>query len=117
MASRGTWASRCRPRPSGTSCRPSRGASPPAFDELIRQAAQGEVLHDDDTTVKILELMGPRGRQEALAGVATYASDSDERRGLYTSGVVALRDGHRVALFFSGRRHAGENLARVLAHR
>jgi hypothetical protein len=31
-----------------------------------------------------------------------------------TSGVVALRDGHQVALFFSGRRHAGENLAQVL---
>jgi transposase len=89
----------------------------PAFAELIRQAAQGDVLHNDDTTVKILELMGQRGRQEALAGAAGDASDSDERRGLYTSGVVALRDGRRVALFFSGRRHAGENLARVLAHR
>jgi transposase len=43
--------------------------------------------------------------------------DTDGRRGLYTSGVVALRDGHRVALFFSGRRHAGENLAQVLKHR
>ena len=41
-----------------------------------------------------------------------------KRRGLFTSGVVVkLRDGHRVALFFSGRRHAGENLAQVLAHR
>jgi transposase len=89
----------------------------PAFAELIRQAAQGEVLHNDDTTVKILELMGDRARQEALAGAATDASDSDERSGLFTSGVVALRDGYRVALFFSGRRHAGENLARVLAHR
>jgi transposase len=89
----------------------------PAFDELIRQAAQGEVLHNDDTTVKILELMGERARQEALADAAGDASDSDERRGLYTSGVVALRDGHRVALFFSGRRHAGENLAHVLKHR
>jgi transposase len=89
----------------------------PAFDELIRQAAQGEVVFNDDTTVKILELMGERGRQEAPAGAAPDASDSDERRGLYTSGVVALRDGHRVALFFSGRRHAGENLAQVLKHR
>ena len=89
----------------------------PAFAELIRQAAQGEVLHNDDTTVKILELMGERGRQEALAGAAGDASDADERSGLYTSGVVALRDGHRVALFFSGRRHAGENLAQVLKHR
>jgi hypothetical protein len=89
----------------------------PAFDELIRQAAQGEVVYNDDTTVKILELMGERGRQEAPAGAAPDASDSDERRGLYTSGVVALRDGHRVALFFSGRRHAGENLEQVLRHR
>ncbi|MFL5336100.1 MAG: transposase, partial [Geminicoccaceae bacterium] len=89
----------------------------PAFAELVRQAAQGDVLHNDDTTVKILELMGDRARQGALAGVATDASDSDERSGLFTSGVVALRDGHRVALFFSGPRHAGENLARVLEHR
>ena len=89
----------------------------PAFDELIRQAAQGEVLHNDDTTVKILELMGERGRQEALAGAAGDVGDADQRTGLYTSGVVALRDGHRVALFFSGRRHAGENLAQVLKHR
>ena len=89
----------------------------PAFAELIRQAAQGEVLHNDDTTVKILELMGERGRQEALAGAAGDVGDSDQRTGLYTSGVVALRDGRRVALFFSGRRHAGENLAQVLAHR
>ena len=89
----------------------------PAFEELVRQAAQGDVLHNDDTTVKILELMGPDGRQDALRSAAEDASVSDERSGLYTSGVVALRDGHRVALFFSGRRHAGENLAQVLKHR
>jgi transposase len=86
----------------------------PAFHELIRQAAQGEVLHNDDTTVKILELMGERARQKAPDG---GGDDADGRRGLYTSGVVALRDDHRVALFFSGRRHAGENLAEVLKHR
>src|SRR5262245_27846267 len=85
----------------------------PAYEELIRQAAQGEVLHNDDTTVKILELMG-RSRQEALAGAPGEGNDADERSGLFTSGVVALRDGRRVALFFSGRRHAGENLAEVL---
>ena len=89
----------------------------PAFEELIRQAAQGDVLHSDDTTVKILELMGPGGRQDVLLNVADEVSVADERSGLYTSGVVALRDGFRVALFFSGRRHAGENLAQVLKHR
>ena len=90
------------------------GSLAPVLDELIRQAAQGEVLHNDDTTVKILELMGERSRQEARASAE---DDADGRRGLYTSGVVALRDGHRVALFFSGHRHAGENLAQVLKHR
>jgi transposase len=88
----------------------------PAFEELIRQAAQGEVLHNDDTTVKILELMGRR-RPEVLAGAEGEGNGADERSGLFTSGVVALRDGWRVALFFSGRRHAGENLAEVLKFR
>jgi hypothetical protein len=86
----------------------------PAFDELIRQAAQGEVLHNDDTTVKILELMG-EGRSKILA--QGEGNDADQRTGLFTSGVVALRDGRKVALFFSGHRHAGENLAEVLKHR
>jgi transposase len=84
----------------------------PAFAELIRQAAQGDVLHNDDTTVKILELMGERGPRDGNTEEAGDAAD--QRTGLYTSGVVALRDGRRVALFFSGRRHAGENLAEVL---
>jgi transposase len=89
----------------------------PAFAELLRQAAQGEVVHNDDTTVKILELMGRRDPQDTSLEVEGDASTADERKGLYTSGVVALPDGFRVALFFSGRRHAGENLSEVLAHR
>jgi len=79
----------------------------PAFEELIRQAAQGDVVHNDDTTVKILELMGDRGREARDAG-------DPSRTGLFTSGIVASRQGKRMALFFSGRRHAGENLAEVL---
>lgn len=94
----------------------------PVFDELIRQAAQGEVLHNDDTTVRILEFMGKRARQEALAedssDPATAKSQAEaKRRGLFTSGIVSTTEGRRMALFFSGRQHAGENLADVLAHR
>ena len=84
----------------------------PAYDELIRQAAQGEVVYNDDTTVKILELMGQRRKNNP---------PDDEldpnRTGLFTSGVVATRAGARVALFFSGRQHAGEDLSDVLKHR
>src|SRR5262249_24701674 len=72
----------------------------PAFEELIRQAAQGEVLHNDDTTVKILGLMG-RSRQEAPADAEGEGTDADKRSGLFTSGVVTLRDRRPVALFFS----------------
>jgi len=92
----------------------------PAYQELIRQAAQGEVLHNDDTTVKILEFMGKRAKQEALAqdGAEQSAEKNvSPRRGLFTSGIVSTREGRRIALFFSGRRHAGENLAEVLARR
>jgi hypothetical protein len=72
------------------------------------------VLHNDDTTVKILELMGERVRPESLTGAAGEGDDADRRSSQFASGVVALREGRRVALFFSGRRHAGENLAEVL---
>ena len=37
----------------------------PAYEELVCQAAQGEVVYNDDTTVKILELMA-HGRKSKL---------------------------------------------------
>src|SRR5205085_3429190 len=33
----------------------------PARDELIRQAAQGEVVHNDDTSMRVLKLKRPEG--------------------------------------------------------
>ncbi|NIL95931.1 MAG: IS66 family transposase, partial [Planctomycetales bacterium] len=81
----------------------------PAYQELIRQGAQGDVLYNDDTTVKILALMGERALQETIA-----EPQSTDRTGLFTSGVIATRDNRRIALFFSGRQHAGENLGDVL---
>jgi hypothetical protein len=92
----------------------------PAYDELIRQAAQGDVVHNDDTTVKILELMGAHAKHQTLTEHAAddeAKQQSASRSGLFTSGIVALRDGRRIALFFSGRQHAGENLADVLRRR
>jgi transposase len=82
----------------------------PIYEELIRQAAQGEVLHNDDTTMRIL---GISGETEAEA----YAYEESKRKGVFTSGILSLAGGRRIALFFTGRRHAGENLAAVLRHR
>jgi len=92
----------------------------PAYQELIRQAAQGEVVHNDDTNVKILELMGQDAKQEAFHESGNQAGrdgDQPERKGLFTSGVVAISGGLKIALFFSGRQHAGENLKDVLRRR
>ena len=81
----------------------------PALAELVRQAAQGEILHNDDTTMRILKLppMLPEDPDEQDRG----------RTGVYTSGIIARAQGHDIALFRSGHRHAGENLAEVLRHR
>ena len=92
----------------------------PAYAELIRQAAQGEVLYNDDTTVRILERMGKRGQQAALAedfGQDAAGKKESGRRGLFTSGIVSTHEGRHIALFFSGRKHAGENLSKVLTQR
>jgi len=91
------------------------GALQPVYDELIRQAAQGEVVHNDDTTMRILDLDG-----DALTdALAEDAPDDvpEDRKGIFTSGIVSIAGGRRIALFFTGRRHAGENLAVVLARR
>ena len=80
----------------------------PAYQELIGQAACGDVLYNDDTTIKILELIGQR------APLETDVPSPIERTGVFTSGIVSTRDNRRIALFFSGRQHAGENLRDVL---
>jgi transposase len=87
----------------------------PAFDELIRQAAQGEVFYNDDTSMKILALA--RASPHRVEG-EDEASSARERTGLFTSGIVSrTRQGQRMVMFFTGRKHAGENFARVLAER
>lgn len=85
------------------------GTLRPAFDELTRQAAQGEVLHNDDTAMQILA----RPPEAPAADEAR----AETRTGTFTSAIVARVAEHQIALFFTGRRHAGENLAAVLAHR
>jgi hypothetical protein len=83
----------------------------PVFDALIGEAAQGEVLHNDDTPMKILELMAENHRPEESS------EEPSKRTGLFTSGVIAKRGEHLMALFFTGRNHAGENLQAVLERR
>jgi transposase len=74
----------------------------PVRNELIRQAANGEVLHNDDTRMRVLKMEREPG---------------DQRTGVFTSGIVSTQAGRQIALYFTGRQHAGENIADVLKQR
>jgi transposase len=73
----------------------------PVYRELIRQAAQGALIHNDDTTMKIL-----------LA-----VNEKEGRNGTFTTGMLSLTGARKIALFFTGQKHAGENITDVLAKR
>ncbi len=75
----------------------------PAFCELVKQGADGKVIHNDDTNMKILSIINE--------------DRTSKRKGVFTSGMVSVVDDHKIGLFFTGRQHAGENLANLLTMR
>ena len=102
------------PLPASTQWKVVKEAAPsvaPAYDCLVAQSAQGDVIHNDDTKMPVLALTGKRRAREAPQ------DDPADRTGMFTTGIVSLVEGRRIALYFTGRRHAGENLAKVLKHR
>jgi hypothetical protein len=59
-------------------------------------------MHNDDTSMRVLQLVRNTG---------------DERTGVCTSGIVSICGEWKIALYFTGWKHAGENLADVLKRR
>jgi len=84
----------------------------PALEELIRQGAQGQVLHNDDTTMKVLSLA-----KELQKKIEEEPGFVPSRKGIFTTGIVSILEDHRIALYFTGHNHAGENLTAVLEQR
>jgi transposase len=60
------------------------------------------VVHGDDTGMRVVKLTRP---------------PEDERTGVFTTGVASVVGDRQIALYFTGRQHAGENLADVLKQR
>jgi transposase len=79
------------------------------YEELVREAAQARLLHNDDTPMRVLELMAQRREREASGDAGPKA--------IQTSGIVAELEQQRVILFFTGHAHAGHNLQALLARR
>jgi transposase len=86
----------------------------PIFKSLERMAAQGEVIYQDDTPGRILTLI-----EENQQATAQAQSDTEgaARTGMQTTALIVQVGDRRICLYYTGRRHAGENLDALLAHR
>jgi hypothetical protein len=86
------------------------------FAYLECLAAQGDLIHQDDTSVRILSLMAENLKIRAQAE-ALGLSRPIERTGMFTTGLVVQVGAHTICLYYSGRDHAGENLQSLLLQR
>jgi transposase len=79
-------------------------------------AAQGELIYQDDTSVRILTLLKENHEIHARAEARGLAR-SKERTGMFTTALVVKVGEQTICLYYCGRAHAGENLAALLAQR
>jgi transposase len=86
------------------------------FAHLERLAAQGELIYQDDTPVRILSLIAENHQAQAHAA-ARGVSRSEERTGMYTTALVVKVGEQMIYLYYSSRWHAGENLEALLTKR
>lgn len=77
----------------------------PIYKVLLEEAASMELVHSDDTTGRILSLMKELKESNA------------ERKGIFTTGILAKSAEREICLMFTGNRHAGENVQRLLDKR
>jgi len=76
------------------------------FDELCNKAANSKGINNDDTKLRIQSVISEIKKDPEM-----------ERTGMYTSGFIAEYEGNKIALFFNGTKHSGENLKELLAKR
>src|SRR5205814_623023 len=77
------------------------------YQALIQAAAQGKLIHHDDTY----------GRVQSLRQEIEQQGEQAQRTGIFTTGLVCDLGPAQAALFFTGQNHAGENLQRLLQQR
>jgi transposase len=82
------------------------------YRQLLWEAAQGDLIHNDDTPMRILELTAKIKNQQPLR------EDDPERSGVFTTNILSVAESRpTISLFFTGPRHSGENLHELLAAR
>ena len=83
----------------------------PIYEELKQVAAQGDIIYSDDTGMTILETM------KEIQQEVKEANGKKTRTGIFTTGIVSTVKDKKVALFFTGRKHTGENFDELLKQR
>jgi hypothetical protein len=86
----------------------------PIHQALLNLAAKGDVIHNDDTTGKILDLMA-ENRQAAKN--ASEHKTTSFRKGIFTSALLSKADDHQIAIYMTGRKNSGENMDELLDRR
>jgi transposase len=86
------------------------------FAQMEREAAQGELIFQDDTAVRILSLI--KENRELFAQAQTQGQSTPKARtGMHTTALAVKVGEHTAVLYYSSRRHAGENLQGLLDKR
>jgi transposase len=88
----------------------------PIFRQLEKEAAQGEIIFQDDTPGRVLTLIEENHIARANAR-AQGKAQTEERTGMQTTALVVQVGERCICLYYTGRRHAGENLAALLTKR
>ena len=79
-------------------------------------AAQGEVIFQDDTPGRVLALIEENQQRKRKPGRRAKRRPT-ERTGMQTTALIVQVGERRICLYYTGRRHAGENLEALLAQR
>lgn len=77
----------------------------PVHQTLLNIASNGEVIHNDDTKTKVLDLI----KENELA-----KDDKNHRKGMFTSIILSKVEKFQIAIYLTGRKNSGENLDDVL---
>jgi transposase len=88
----------------------------PIFKYLEQMAAQGEVIFQDDTPGRVLALI-EENRKATAQAQARGDAEVAARTGMQTTALIVQVGARRICLYYTGRRHAGENLEALLTKR
>jgi transposase len=85
------------------------------WKQMRKLAAQGEVIHNDDTVGKVLSLMEKVPKDSRIS--RELKPNKKPRKAISTTGILSKVGNIRILLFFTGHANAGENLEELLKAR